>query len=289
MPSDPISSFVSPEGKASELRELVTVPPTREYLRRMWAKRDFIAALPIEQLRTTHQATLLGNLWHLGNPALSVAVYYVIFGVILDVSRGVDNYISFLVIGIFVYRLTSSCLVGGARAISANSGLMRAVRFPRAVLPLSTVISHLLTFGFELIIIVSLVLLTGEGISTRWLLLPAVVGVHTVLNLGGALICARLNDMFRDVQEIIPFVMRLGMYASGVMFPIRAYAEDGPQWVRTFVDWNPMVALVDLYRWVFMNSPITSREVAHVLVVSFALLVIGFKFFVAAESRYGRG
>lgn len=285
-----VAASPGPTGtRGAHLQELVAVPRTGEYLKRMWAKRDFIAALPIEQLRTSHQATLLGNVWHLGNPILSVAVYYVVFGIMLDTSRGIDNFILFLVIGIFTYRLTSDCMVGGAKAISNNTGLMRAVRFPRAALPLAKVFSNLMTFGFELLIIAALALATGEGVSLRWLALPAVIAVQSVLNLGGALICARLNDMFRDVQQIIPFVMRLGMYGSGVMFNVRERVEDAPRWVQLFVDWNPMVAMVDMYRWVFMGSAITGREVVHVLIVAFVLLVVGFKFFVSAEASYGRG
>ena len=80
------------------LFEMQAVPPTREYLQRMWDQRDFVAALPIEELRASHQTTLLGNVWHLGNPVLSVVVYYIIFGVLLDASRGIDNFTLFLVV-----------------------------------------------------------------------------------------------------------------------------------------------------------------------------------------------
>lgn len=255
----------------------------------MWDKRDFIAALPIEELRTSHQSTLLGNVWHLGNPVLSVVVYYVVFGILLNTSRGIDNYILWLVVGVFVYRLTSDCMTGGARAISSNAGLMRAVRFPRAALPLSSVFSNLLSFGFELSIIAGLALMTGEGITARWLALPVVVLLQSVLNLGLALVTARLNDMFRDVQQLIPFVMRLGIYASGVMFDVRARAAEAPGWIRTAIEWNPLVALIDTYRWVFLGTPVSGGELARLIVVALVVLVVGFRFFVAAESSYGRG
>jgi len=255
----------------------------------MWEKRDFIAALPIEQLRTSHQATLLGNVWHLGNPMLSVAVYYVIFGILLNSSRGIDNYILWLVIGVFVYRLTSSAMSGGASAVSSNTGLMRSVRFPRAVLPLSSVFSHLLTFGFELSIIAAVAMLTGEGMHQRWLLLPLVILLQTTLNLGLAFFTARLNDMFRDVQQIIPFLMRLLMYASGVMFDVRSRAADGPGWVHTIIEWNPLLALIDTYRWVFLGTPVSGGELLRLVIVALATLIVGFRFFVAAESSYGRG
>ena len=76
---------------------------------------------------------------------------------------------------------------------------MRAIRFPRALLPVSVVISRLLTFGFQLAVIGVVAVATGEGISRRWLVLPLVLLVHTAFNLGGAFVAARLNDAVRDV------------------------------------------------------------------------------------------
>ena len=137
-------------------------------------------------MRSAHQDTLLGNVWHLANPMLSVAVYYLVFGVMLDVSRGIDNYVLWLMIGVFTFNLTSRCVLGGATAISNNQGLMRAIRFPRALLPVSVIVQRLLTFGFELAVLAAVALLTGEGVTWRWLALPIVIGVHSALNLGGA-------------------------------------------------------------------------------------------------------
>ena len=78
------------------------------------------------------------------------------------------------------------------------------------------------------------------------------------MNLGGAFIAARLNDAFRDVQQIIPFIFRLRMYVSGVMFPLDRFLSEDDDYplIRTFIDWNPMVKILDLYRWVFLGLPI---------------------------------
>ena len=128
---------------AADLRPLNTVMPARQYLAAMWSRRDFAVALPFEEVRATHQDTLLGNLWHLANPMLSVAVYYLVFGVMLDVSRGVDNYILFLMIGVFTFNLTLAIACSAGRpSISSNQGLMRSIRFPRALLPFSVVLSR---------------------------------------------------------------------------------------------------------------------------------------------------
>lgn len=289
--ADNVSSPMSVHDPAAKLRPLNPQLSTREYLVQMWGRRDFAVALPMEELRSTHSATFLGNVWHLGNPLLTSAVYYVIFGQILGTDRGIDNYILWLMIGVFAFGLTTRSVLGGAMAISSNQGLMRAVRFPRALLPVSIVLSRLLTFGFELLVIVVVAIVTGEGISQRWLALPLVIGLHTVLNMGGAFVAARLNDSFRDVQQIIPFVFQLGRYISGVMFPIERFLSDGAAQqglAQRVVGLNPLVTMLNLYRWVFLGTPVSLGELTQLVVISVLLLVVGFNFFRGAEWRYGR-
>ena len=260
----------------------------REYLGTMWRRRDFAVAMPAESLRAKHQNTVLGNVWHLGNPLLTVVVYLVVFGMVLGVDRGVDNYLLWLTVGVFGYRLTSGCVLGGATSISSNMGLIRAIRFPRALLPVSVILGELMTFVFELAAVAAVALATGEGFSRRWLVLPLVVVVHTMFNLGGAFIAARLNDSFRDMQQIIPFIFRLGQFASGVMYPVSKFAETDSVWLSRIITWNPIVHLLDLYRWVFLGTQIDVAQTVRTGVVCAVMLVFGFRFFLAAEHRYGR-
>ena len=263
---------------------------TRKYLQAMWDRRQFAIEVPLEQLRAAHQTTLLGNLWHLGNPLLSVGVYYLIFGVIFEVNRGVDNFLLWLTIGIFAFRLTSNSVLGGANAITTNMGLIRAIKFPRALLPVSVVISRLLNFLVELGVIAGLVVLSGAGISRRWLLLPAVLAVHTALNLGGAFISARLNDTFKDVQQMIPFVFRLLMYMSGVMFPLERLLTglDDHGWATRLLGLNPIARIIELYRWVFLETSLDVRGMVNTALLSVLVMWFGFRYFRAAEWRYGR-
>jgi teichoic acid transport system permease protein len=275
---------------AADLRLLHTQLPTGRYLADMWARRDFVVAMPLEELRASHQDTLLGNLWHLGNPLLTTAVYYFVFGVLLGVDRGIDNFILWLMVGVFAFGLTRGTVMGGSTSITSNLGLMRAIRFPRALLPVSVAISRLITFSFQLGVIVVVALATGEGISRRWLALPLIILVHTALNLGGAFTAARLNDAFRDVRELIPFMFRLLIFVSGVMFPleVRLTGADIPPPILTLLRLNPIVPLLNMYRWVFLGDPVSLGGVAYALVASGALLAFGFWYFRAAELRYGR-
>lgn len=263
--------------------------PTPVYLRQMWERRAFAIAMPIEEVRSSHQNTLLGNVWHLFNPLLSVAVYYLVFGIFLSARGGIENYVLWLMIGVFAFGLTSRSVLAGATSISASQGLMRAMRFPRALLPLSIVVGRLLTFGFELAVLAAVALGTGEGVSKRWIALPVVIALHTAFNLGGAYIAARLNDSYRDIQQLIPFVFRLLTYVSGVMFPVRQYADETTNpWIRRLVDNNPLIQILDLYRWVFLGSPLDVGQCLRLLVVTAIILVFGFRFFRANELQYGR-
>lgn len=252
---------------------------------------EFALEVPREELRVAHKNTLLGNIWHLFNPLLTVAVYYLIFGVIFQVNRGVDNFLIWLSIGIFVFQLTTSTVTQGANSLTANSGLIRAIRFPRALLPISTTISGLLTFAIEMGVIAAMVVLfTDVGISSRWLALPAVLAVHTAFNLALAFIAARLNDAFKDVQQIIPFLFRLLRYMSGVMFPVQRIVDalsDQPV-LATLVSLNPIARIIDLYRWVFLGTTYEWGGAWTTTIMAAATLWFAFRFFRAAEWRYGR-
>jgi teichoic acid transport system permease protein len=263
--------------------------PTKEYLAEMWGRRDFAIAVPLEQLRSEHKTTLLGNLWHLGNPLLVVAVYYFVFGVLLKSNRGIDHFLLWLTIGVFTFRLTASTVLGGASSIANNKGLIRAIKFPRALLPISVVISRLITFGIELSLLAAFTLGSGVGLSRRLLVLPLIVLIHTALNIGGAFIAARLNEAYRDVQQIIPFLFRLLQYLSGVMFPIQNFlGGDITGVVKNVLSLNPLLRLIDLYRWAFLGTPVDVAATAKTSVICFALLWFGFRYFRAAEWRYGR-
>lgn len=275
---------------ASRLRPILAILSTREYLEQMWNRRAFAVAMPLEEVRASHQNTLLGNVWHLVNPLLSVGVYYLVFGKILGVSRGIDNYILWLTIGVFAYGLTSRSVLAGATSIAKSQGLMRAMRFPRALIPLSTVIGRLLTFGFELAVLLAVALVTGEGVNVRLLALPLILAVHTALNLGGAFIAARLNDSYEDVQQLIPFIFQLLRYVSGVMFSVQTFIEgtDSHGRLSRLVGLNPLVQILDLYRWAFMGNPVDPVRLLESVTISLLLLVFGFRYFRTNELQYGR-
>lgn len=278
-----------------ELRLLGVRPPVLTYLRQVWRRRDFATAIAAGEIRSQNMNTLLGNFWHILNPLMLAGVYILIFGVVLDVARqGVENVPGFILIGVMAYHYSQKSIMSGAKAISSNEGFIRSIRFPRAVLPLSTVLGHAFAFIPALLVMIVLVLLTGllgettERPSTLWLLLAPIFLVQTIFNVGAAFILARLGDAFRDLQNVLPYLFRLIFYASGVLYSVERFVESGP--MRLLFDLNPFYAFVSLFRWMLLTeTTLQPQWLVTASAWSVVLLVVGFLYFRAGEDRYGRG
>ncbi len=234
------------------LRRIGVRPRLGVYLHDLWARRHFIRVLASANAYARNQKNYLGQLWAVINPILNALVYFLIFGLILQTDRGVENYVAFLTIGVFVFGFSSSAIMAGSRAITGNLGLIRSLHFPRAVLPLAVVFTELIALLPALAVLCGIVLLTGEPITLDWLLFPIVVFVQWLFNTGCALIVARLVAQVRDLQNVIPFILRFLRYASGVMFSISAYVGDS--WIGVVMEFQPFALYLTLARSALLSE-----------------------------------
>lgn len=284
------SSFTPPPG----LVQLGGTPSLRRYVAELWERRAFAITNATGELRAQHMNTTLGNLWHLLNPILLIAVYYLVFGILLNTRRGAGNFIGFLSIGIFTYQWATKTITGGARAIVSNEGLIRSLQFPRALLPVSSVLREVVAFGPGLVVMLALMLVTGEGITPRWMLIIPAAILQIVFGLGAAFLAARAADRFRDTLNLLPFLFRLAFYGSGILYAVDERFHDAFEnpWVIRFFIANPFYCLVSLWR----DALMTSQEISHMpalwisaSVWACALLVVGLLVFRGGEKEYGRG
>lgn len=270
-------------------------PPLRRYVRDLWSRREFAVATAMGELRSQHMDTALGNVWHLLNPILLVSVYFLVFDVVLGVSRGVDNFIGFLAIGVMSYQWAQRSITAGAKSISGNEGLIRSLQFPRALLPLGVIIKETIAFVPGVVLMLVVVVGTGEGITPDWLLVLPAFALQVTFNLGAALFLARVADRFRDTVNLLPFVFRLVFYGSGVIYAVDTrffdIFEANPWVVKVFVA-NPFYAQLSLWREALMTSQdIQLVEWLWVSASAWAVvaLVLGFVVFRRGEKEYGRG
>lgn len=255
------------------------------YMLECWSRRDFILALTTAQVRSEFADSLLGAFWLLLNPLILSGVYFVVFGLLFDASRSVDNYVSFLIVGLLVFTFSSRTATGATKCLRSNASLLQSIRFPRAVIPISTtgiaLITHLPSVGVMLVIVI----VTGEPVRLQWLLLPVALLIHVVFNLGIALATARIAFHFSDMEQIIPHVFRLTLYVSGVLYAIDRFASLLPGPLLILAEYNPFWVLMGLFRGVLIESqPVPDWPAAFGWAAT--SLVVGLIFFRRREIDY---
>ncbi|MGZ3118939.1 ABC transporter permease [Streptomyces sp. H62] len=270
-------------------------PSLAEYVRQLWSRRHFILAFSQAKLTAQYSQAKLGQLWQVATPLLNAFVYFTIFGLILNAGKGMpkDVYIPFLVTGVFVFTFTQSSAMAGVRAISGNLGLVRALHFPRASLPISFALQQLQQLLASMIVLFAVVIGFGSYPTLSWLLVVPALLLQFLFNMGLALIVARMGAKTPDLAQLMPFIMRTWMYASGVMFSIPIMLEDKPAWLADVLQWNPAAVYMDLIRFALIDGYGSENLPPHVWAVALgwagALAVGGFVYFWKAEERYGRG
>ena len=273
------------------------IPPLRDahessrlgvYLREVWQRRNYVHHVALNELKRRQVTNVLGNLWHLLNPALSVAVYYLIFGVLLETDRGVENFLLFLTVGLFLYQATQSSTIDGAKSVVTNKGLIKAVRFPRVLLPLTSTWTEFLSGLSNYAVLFATALLTGQAPRWSWLAIVPIVLLLFVFDAGLAMIAARLSTHFVDTIQILPFVFRLVFYASGVIFSVDAYVDSDAGLLRLLFVLNPMYCFITMGRWAMMGIDCSPVLVLSAAIWSITALVAGFFFFRAGEEGYAR-
>ncbi|MFC5217543.1 ABC transporter permease [Streptomyces coerulescens] len=271
-------------------------PSLPEYVRQLWARRHFISAFATAKLTAQYSQAKLGQVWQVMTPLLNAAVYYFIFGMLLGTSHGVQDYIPFLVTGVFVWTFTQSSIMAGTRAISGNLGLVRALHFPRAALPISFALQQLQQLLFSMAALVVILLCFGIPLAASWVLVIPALFLQFTFNAGVAMVMARMGAKTPDIAQLMPFVLRTWMYASGVMFSISHVTSSHkglPSWVPELLQANPAAVYIDLMRFALIDSFHGSQLPPHVWAIAtgWALLagVGGFIYFWKAEETYGRG
>jgi len=196
-------------------------PSAFKYARMLWQRRQFITGFATASNVAMYSEARLGQLWQVLTPLLNAAVYFLIFGVLLGVSRGVPGYIPFLVTGIFVFNFTQRSCITSSVVLRENLPLIRALPFPRGCLPLGYVIIELQQLVLSFAVLFVIILAYGEPFTWYWFLILPILALQTLFNVGCAFILARWGSGFDDVSQLLPFIIRTWMYASGVIFSIQ--------------------------------------------------------------------
>lgn len=262
----------------------------RNYLTALWNRRHFIIAESRAKMSSSTRKNMLGYGWLFFNPLLSVLAYWFIFGFILQTSRGVPNFLGFLVIGVFFFGFTGKCMTGGTGAIRAGASMIKGFQFPRAALPISTVVRNFLDF-MPTVLVMAIVLAVVpplEVITWRVVLVIPVIVLQTLFNVGLACLFARLGHRLPDLTNFMSIVSRFWLYGSGVFFSLEDRLADHPM-LQTIMQYNPMHAYLTIVRNSLLYG-VDSDPRLWIIGAAWALglMIVGFLFFWRGEENYGR-
>ncbi|MFH0411406.1 ABC transporter permease [Corynebacterium sp. L4756] len=257
------------------------------YINSLWQRRHFIWAETKSKSLSSGNGTYLGLAWVLLEPIFQVAVYAIVFGLILKVSRGMDNFIGFLMIGVIFFGFFTAGITSGGNLIQRSRNLISSFNFPKVSLAVSLILRQFIDHIIPAIVAIigALAFQWEKGISISILgIVPIYILAH-VFAFGCICFAARASAFFPDITKILSLLNRALFFTSGVFFTIDRF-ETHPL-LSTFVEINPIYQFLMAARTCVMEGVFPSLDVwVYISAWSFGLALVGFSYFWQAEERY---
>lgn len=252
----------------------------RERILELVQYRELVRNLVIRDIKLRYRNSVLGFVWCLGNPLLMMAVFTVVFTILMPTD--IPKYPIFILCALLPWNYFNTAIMGAIDSIVGNAHLIKKVYFPREVLPLSIVLANLVNFLLALIVLFAMLFAFRVRLTPWALYLPLIIFIQTIFTLGLAFMFSTLNVFYRDTK----IIMEVGMLAWFFLTPVFYRIEDlVPQYARLMYWVNPMASFISWYRIVLYHG--ISMEpgfIFRTFVTSVVALVLGYFIF----TRYSR-
>ena len=232
----------------------------------LYQYRELLKTSVKKEVRGKYKNSFLGVIWSFLNPLLQIAVYAIVFPLILRNNQ--ENYVIFLCCGLIPWTFFATSINRSAFSFVENGNILKKVFFPREIIPISVVTSEAINFMISTIIIILFVLFGGLGITKYIVLYPLVLIVQYFVVLAISITLASVCVYLRDLQHFVGVALQLLFYAAPIVYAPSTIPENF-QWILKF---NPMTYIINAYRDIFYNQ--TMIEVKPLLIV-FILAIIG--------------
>lgn len=225
-------------------------------LKEVWAYRDLVELFVKRNIVVQYKQTILGPLWYLIQPILTVIMNMVVFGGIAHMSTDGVPQALFYMAGNVCWFYFSDCLNQTSSTFVTNQAMFGKVYFPRMVVPISTVISNLLRFGIQVGLFIAFYLyffVSGADVAPNWamLLLPLLIIMLAGLGLGFGILVSSLTTKYRDLTILFTFIVQLWMYATPIVYPMSMVTNET---LRTIIMLNPMTAVVETFKYATLGQ-----------------------------------
>lgn len=258
-------------------------------LKEVWQYRDLIILFTKRTFALTYKQTVLGPVWIFLNPFLTSIIYTFVFGGIAGMSTDGIPQILFYLCSNAVWVFFSGCVTKNASTFTANAGVFGKVYFPRLTTPISNVLSSVVQFGVQMILVIVFLIyyvIRGEVSPNwlAWLLIPLVLIHLGVLGLGFGIIISSLTTKYRDLAILVTFGVQLWMYATPVIYPL---SQLGDGLLKKVIMINPVTAPMEVFRYAILGQGTIVPEYYMVsVIVSIVVAVFGVMIFNKVEKTF---
>ena len=260
----------------------IGLPPVGPYLRELWRRREFAREMSRTDLRAQHFNTAFGQVWLILNPLLLAGVYFVLVDILRGGSRGA-GFFAHLMAGLFAYYFVSDAVRMSVKSVTGGGRLILNTAFPRALLPLSSVITSFMRFLPTILVYIPVHLIAGLPIEPVLLWVLPLTGLLVVLAAGASMLVASLQVYFRDLKNFLPYLLRVWLYVS----PILYFADEIPERYQVLLALNPLGGL--LTAWSDVINQGQAPDAASLALGagwSFGIFLVGALFFMSREREF---
>lgn len=278
---------MSEAGRRGQIqRETTVIEPKGRFhwldLREFWKSRELVAVFAARDVRVRYRQAILGVAWALVRPAIGMLVFSVVFGRLAKLPSEGAPYPLFVLSGLLPWTFFSAAASGAAESLVGAQQLMTRVYFPRLVVPTAALGAPLLDLAISLPMLALVGVSFGAPPGPLWLLLPLAICLLALGVLGPGIWLAALNVAYRDVRYLLPFALQVGLYATPVVFSASMVPE---RW-RPLIYLNPAAGGVEAFRAIVLGRPADWNGLLVSVLVSLALLVVGFAYFSKVERQF---
>jgi lipopolysaccharide transport system permease protein len=249
----------------------------------LWRYRDVGLQIAVRDITVRYRQTALGAAWAILQPVATMIVFTIFFGHLAHISSEGQPYALFSLAGLVPWTFFANALSLGSDSLTANSMLVAKTYFPRIFIPTGVLIAGLVDLAIATIILLIVVVVYGLSLSPRLLIVPVLTVIAFTAALGLSSALAALNVRYRDVRYVVPFAVQIWLFLTPIAYPITLLHQP---W-RTVVAINPMVGVVEGFRWATLGS---TREPWVLIGISaasaFILFVAGLAYFDRVERSF---
>jgi lipopolysaccharide transport system permease protein len=251
-------------------KPVVVIEPSRGWtavnLKDLWQYRDLFYILMMRDIKVRYKQTVLGAAWAIIQPLFTMLIFTIFFGRLAGLGSDGLPYPIFAYAGLLPWTFFSNAVTGSGNSLVGNSNLITKVYFPRMVIPVASVAAGLVDLAIAFVLLVAMMFYYGVGLSINMLMLPVLVLIFALLGAGVGMWMSALNVKYRDIRYALPFLIQLGMFASGIITPIPERFD----WLM-FV--NPIAALIEAFRAACFGKPFDWLHLAVAGILTVAVLI----------------